>query len=159
MYNINWQYTGGKVSLVTDATGNTLTYRIIGVAMAAHNQIGYGFKEEVYEKALEARLNHDGISVERQYQVHVEYERIQVAIFYLDLFAANQVVIEVKAFSHQLTNDELAQAINYLKDTGAPAGLLFNFDRRKLEYRRVFPGKDMKPVQRIGRDNALNPGD
>ena len=145
------------MSLVTDATGNTLTYRIIGAAMAVHNEIGYGFKEEVYEKALEVRFSHDGISVERQYQVHVEYEGIPVAIFYLDLFAANQVVIEVKAFSHQLTNDELAQVINYLKATGAPVGLLFNFGRRKLEYRRVFPGKDVKPVQRIGRDHALKP--
>ena len=80
-----------------------------------------------------------------------------MAIFYLDLFAANEVVIEVKAFSHQLTNDELAQVINYLKATGAPVGLLFNFGRRKLEYRRVFPGKDVKPVQRIGRDHALKP--
>lgn len=145
------------MSLVTDATGNNLTYRIIGAAMAVHNEIGYGFKEEVYEKALEARLNRDGVSVERQYEVHVEFEGIQVAIFYLDLFAENQVVFEVKAFSHQLTNDELAQVINYLKATGAPVGLLFNFGRRKLDYRRVFPGKDMKPVKRIGRDNALKP--
>jgi len=138
------------MSLVTDATGNNLTYRIIGAAMAVHNEIGYRFKEEVYEKALEARLNRDGVSVERQYEVHVEFEGIQVAIFYLDLFAENQVVIEVKAFSHQLTNDELAQVINYLKATGAPVGSLFNFGRRKLDYRRVFPGKDMKPVKRIG---------
>ena len=145
------------MSLVTDATGNNPTYRIIGAAMAVHNEIGYGFKEEVYEKALEARFNRDGVSVERQYEVHVEFEGIQVAIFYLDLFAENQVVIEVKAFSHQLTNDELAQVINYLKATGAPVGLLFNFGRRKLDYRRVFPGKDMKPVKRIGRDNALKP--
>ena len=64
----------------------------------------------------------------------------QVAIFYLDLFAESQVVIEVKALSHQLTNDALAQMINYLKAPGAPVGLLFNFGRRKLEYRRVFPG-------------------
>ena len=85
----------------------------------------------------------------------MEYEGEQVAIFYLDLLAEKQVVVEVKAFSHQLTNDELAQVINYLKATGAPVGLLFNFGRRKLEYRRVFPGKDMKPVQRIGRDNAI----
>jgi GxxExxY protein len=77
------------MSLVTDATGNNLTYRIIGAAMAVHNEIGYGFKEEVYEKALEARLNRDGVSVERQYEVHVEFEGIQVAIFYLDLFAEN----------------------------------------------------------------------
>jgi hypothetical protein len=141
--------------LITDATGNDLTYRIIGAAMAVHNEIGPGFKEEVYEKALKVSLNHEGIHVDRQYQVHVEYQGEQVAIFYLDLFAENQVVVEVKAFSHQLTNDELAQVINYLKATGAPVGLLFNFGRRKLEYRRVFPGKDLKPVQRLGRDNVI----
>ena len=141
--------------LVVDTTGNDLTYKIIGAAMAVHNEIGFGFKEEVYEKALEVKLKHSDIEVERQFQVFVEYEGEQVAIFYLDLFAEQQVVIEIKAFSHQLTNDELAQVINYLKATGAPVGLLFNFGRRKLEYRRVFPGKDMKPVQRIGRDNVI----
>ena len=141
--------------LITDATGNDLTYRIIGAAMAVHNEIGHGFKEEVYEKALEVRLNQEGIHVDRQYPLHVEFQGEQVAIFYLDLFAENQVVIEVKAFSHQLTNDELAQVINYLKAAGAPVALLFNFGRRKLEYRRVFPGKNLKPVQRIGRDNAI----
>ncbi|MDQ2692956.1 MAG: GxxExxY protein [Chloroflexota bacterium] len=145
------------MSLVTDATGNSLTYRIIGAAMTVHNELGYGFKEEVYEKALEARLNCDGIEVQRQYRVQVEYEGVSIAIFYVDLLAENQVVIEVKAFSHQLTNDELAQVINYLKATGAPVGLLLNFGRRKLEYRRVFPGKDLKPVQRLGRDNIVRP--
>ena len=129
--------------LVVDTTGNDLTYKIIGAAMAVHNEIGFGFKEEVYEKALEVKLKHSDIEVERQFQVFVEYEGEQVAIFYLDLFAEQQVVIEIKAFSHQLTNDELAQVINYLKATGAPVGLLFNFGRRKLEYRRVFPGKDI----------------
>lgn len=139
--------------LVTDATGNDLTYKLIGLAMAVHNEIGYGFKEEVYEKAFEVKLNHAGIEPNRQYEVHVEYEGETVATFFLDLFPNLQVVVEVKAFSHQLTNDELAQVINYLKATGAEVGLLFNFGRRKLEYRRVFPAKDMKPVQRIGRDD------
>lgn len=143
--------------LVVDETGNDLTYRIIGAAMAVHNEIGHGFKEEVYERALEVKLSHAGINVEPQYQVSVEFEGEQVAIFYLDLFAEGQVVIEVKAFSHQLTNDELAQMLNYLKATGAPVGLLFNFGRRKLEYQRVFPGKDMKPVQRLGRDDVIKP--
>jgi GxxExxY protein len=75
------------------------------------------------------------------------------------LFVEDQVVVEVKAFSHQLTNDERAQVINYLKATGAPVGLLFNFGRRKLEYKRIFPGKASNgPVQRLGRDNVLKGG-
>ena len=54
-----------------------------------------------------------------------------------------------------LTNDEKAQLINYLTATGAPVGLLFNFGRRKLEYKRIFPGKKANlPVQRIGRDDV-----
>ena len=140
--------------LVVDATGNDLTYRLIGMAMEVHNEIGYGFKEEVYENAVEVKLNHAGIEPNRQFEVFVEFEGEQVATFYLDLFPEQKVVVEIKAFSHQLTNDELAQVINYLKATGAPVGLLFNFGRRRLEYRRVFPAKDMKPVRRTGRDGA-----
>ena len=138
--------------LVVDSTGNDLTYKLIGLAMDVHNERGHGFKEEVYEKALEVKLDHVGIEPNRQYEVFVDFEGERVATFYLDLFPNQQVVVEIKAFSHQLTNDELAQVINYLKAKGAPVPLLFNFGRRRLEYRRVFPGKDMKPAQRIGRD-------
>jgi len=142
--------------LVVDATGNDLTYRVIGAAMTVHNQIGPGYKEEAYEKALEVELNRLGIAVQRQYPVSVQYQGEQVALFYLDLYIEDHLVVEVKALSHLLTNDELAQVINYLKATEAPVGLLFNFGRRKLEYRRVFPGKAGEaPVQRIGRDDVL----
>lgn len=141
--------------LVTDVTGNQLTYKIIGAAMNVHNVLGPGLKEEVYEKALEVELNKRDIVIRRQYAVPVEYDGEQVAIFYLDLFVDDQVVVEVKARSHQLTNDELAQVINYLTATGAQVGLLFNFGRRTLEYRRVFPSKSPGPVQRTGRDTII----
>ncbi len=140
--------------LVEDTTGNTLTYLIIGAAMEVHNTIGPGYKEEVYEKALAVELSRQAMIVTRQHPVSVEYGGEQVALFYLDLFVEEQVVVEVKAFSHQLTNDERAQVINYLKATGAPVGLLFNFGRRALEYKRIFPGKAAGPVQRIGRDDV-----
>jgi GxxExxY protein len=140
--------------LVVDPTGNQLTYQVIGAAMEVHNQLGPGFKEEVYEKALWVELNHRDIATERQYPLYVEHDGEIVGIFYLDMLVEDKVVVEVKALGHQLTNDELAQVINYLKASQKPIGLLFNFGRRRLEYRRVFPPKALNPVQRIGRDNV-----
>ena len=127
--------------LVLDATGNDLTYRIIGAAMKVHNDLGSGYKEEVYERALAKELQDRNIAAQCQYPVAVSYGDEQVAQFFLDLFVEDQVVVEVNAFSHQLTNDELAQVINYLKAAQTPIGLLFNFGRRQLETRRVFPGR------------------
>jgi GxxExxY protein len=121
--------------LVTDITGNDLTYRIIGAAMTVHNRLGMGYKEEVYERTTAEELRRAEIPVETQYRVEVIDAGSVVAIFFLDLFVARTVVVEIKAFGHQLTGDELAQVINYLKATGAPVGLLFNFGRRSLEYR------------------------
>lgn len=140
--------------LVIDATGNDLTFRIIGAAMAVHNKIGPGFKEEIYERALVLELNNRDIVVEPQHPVSVEMDGEQVGLFYLDLFVEGDVVVEIKAFAHQLTNDEIAQVVNYLKATKSPVALLFNFGRRKLEYRRLFPSRDNLPNQRIGRDDV-----
>ena len=145
------------MGLVVDSTGNDLTYRIIGAAMAVHNELGYGFKEEVYEKALAVKLISDDIDAIRQYPVPVFFEEEQVALFYLDLFVEMQVVVELKAFRHQITNDEIAQVLNYVKATGAPVALLFNFGRRQLQYKRIFPSKDDGPVQRTGRDDVIKP--
>ena len=146
--------------LVQDATNNDLTYRIIGAAMAVHNRLGQGYKEEVYERALAAELREREIPCETQYRVDVQYEGAIVAVFFLDLFVERTVVVEVKAFAHQLTDDERAQVINYLKATQAPVGLLLNFGRRKLEYRRIFPGSagESGLPERLGRDNVKRGG-
>jgi GxxExxY protein len=142
--------------LVQDATGNDLSYRVIGAAMAVHNAIGVGYKEEVYEQALFAELSQRGIAVSRQYPVEIIHADMPVALFYLDLFVEQIVVVEIKALSHQLTNDERAQVLNYLKATAAPVGLLFNFGRRRLQYQRIFPPvQHPGPVQRLGRDDIL----
>ena len=123
--------------LVTDATNNDLTYRIIGAAMAVHNTIGPGYKEEVYERALEVELNHRQMAVVREYPVPVWHLGEQVALFYLDLFVESQVVVEVKALSHLLTNDERAQVINYLKATGLRLAIILNFGKEKIEFERI----------------------
>lgn len=141
--------------LVQDVTGNDLTYRIIGAAMTVHNEVGPGYREEVYERALAAELRRQMIESRQQHPIEVWHAGAPVALFFLDLFVEDTVVVEIKAFSHQLTNDERAQVINYLKAAKASVGLLFNFGRRRLEYQRLFPAAaGDAAVQRTGRDNV-----
>jgi GxxExxY protein len=100
-------------------------------------------------------LNQRGIPSQNQFPVTVEHQGEVVGIYYLDLFVDDKVIIEIKAFSHQLTNDEIAQVINYLKAAKISVGLLFNFGRRRLQYKRIFPPNSFGTIQRIGRDDAL----
>ncbi len=144
-------------NLVVDSTGNNLTYRIIGAAMAVHNGLGPGHKEVVYERALGVELQRQAIAYASQFPVEVFHAEVSVGLFYLDMLVEGTVVVEIKAFSHGLGNDELAQVINYLKAVQAPVGLLLNFGRRRLESRRVFPSPTATgSVQRIGRNVAFN---
>ena len=140
---------------VPDAPAHDLTYAINGAAMAVHNALGPGYQEEVYERALAAELERRSLAVRRQHPVEVVHADVPVALFFLDLLVEETVVVEVKALSHQLTDDERAQVINYLKATGLPVGLLLNFGRRRLEYQRIFPGAPTDaPAQRTGRDDV-----
>jgi GxxExxY protein len=142
--------------LAVDATGNDLTYRIIGAAMAVHNAIGPGYPEHVYERALAAELDQRGIAYQRQYPFDVYHNDVRVGLFILDLFVEQTVVVELKALRHLTTDDEVAQVLTYLKGTGVQVGLLLNFARRRLEYRRIFPSRRDGP-ERTGRYDRRPP--
>ena len=141
--------------LVPDAPAHDLTYRINGAAMAVHNALGVGYREEVYERALAVELERRGLAVRRQHPVEVFHAGVPVALFVLDLLVEDTVIVEVKAMPHLLTDDERAQVINYLTATGLPIGLLLNFGRRRLEYQRIFPSRTTgTEAARTGRDDV-----
>jgi len=116
-----------------------LTYRIIGAAMKAHNAVGPGLKESAYHHALALELQREGLSYEEERGTEIYLEGTSIGLLYLDLLVEGSVVVEVKAFSHMLTDEELAQVITYLGATGLPVGVLVNFGRGRLEYRRILP--------------------
>jgi GxxExxY protein len=115
-----------------------ITYKAIGCAMAVHNSLGPGLKESNYHHALHLEMSNAGLTCEEEVPVEVEHDGARVGMFYLDHLVEGCVVVEDKAFTHQLTNEELAQLITYLAATGHPQGLLLNFGRQRLQYKRVF---------------------
>jgi len=115
---------------------NKLTERIIGCGMAVSNTLGVGFLEKIYENALAHELRKTGIFVQQQAHVEVFYDGVVVGDYYPDLLVENSVIVELKAVSG-LSNQEVAQCLNYLRATGIPICLLLNFGRPRLEIKRV----------------------
>lgn len=115
-----------------------LTYRIIGAAMAVHRRLGPGYKERMYQNALEAELEQVGLSFEGEPKLEV-YDGERLVGYYIpDLIVEGKVIVELKAFA-TLHQKYLGQVITYLNHTGLPVGLLINFGERSLRPRRVFP--------------------
>ena len=112
------------------------TYAIIGAAMEVHNQLGCGFLEAVYQEALELELVARGIPFRPQVELPLSYKGRALKTYYrADFICFDGVIVEVKALT-QLGPIEEAQVINYLKATGFEIGLLLNFGRPSLQYKR-----------------------
>jgi GxxExxY protein len=139
------------MGLVTHAPNQDLTYRIIGAAMAVHNDLGPGHREEVYQGALASRFKEAGLSFEEQVPLPMETDKGEVVLVYLIDYVVEQVVpVEIKAQGHPLTRDDLAQVIDYLADGQGRfhVALLIDFGRPRLEFRQVFPPKQVNKHRR-----------
>ncbi len=114
-----------------------ITKKIIKCFYKIYDELGSGFLESVYEKALMIELKDIGLKADNQKSLDVYYKNQLVGEFKSDIIAEDKIIIEIKAVTNLTTQHE-AQLINYLKATGIKVGLLVNFGD-KLEFkRRVF---------------------
>jgi GxxExxY protein len=120
-----------------------ITYRIIGSAMRIHNRLGPGLKEQHYQRALTIEMREAGLKVSEEHHIDIYDGDRWLGRLYLDQLVEDCLVVEVKAFSHMLTDEEVAQVICYLAATGLKVGILLNFGRKRLEYRRILAPKKL----------------
>lgn len=113
------------------------TYKIIGICMEVHNNLGKGFSEIVYKDALEVEFRNENIFFEREKEYLVNYKGIILPHkFYADFVVFGNVILEVKSVS-KIANEHIAQALNYLKVSENKVALVVNFNEDKLMYKRL----------------------
>jgi GxxExxY protein len=113
-----------------------ITERIIGAAFEVRGKLGYGFLERVYERALQVELIRRGSTAEIEKRVQVHNKDVVVGDYDSDLIVDGCVLVELKVNPQYDRRDE-AQVLNVLKATGLKVGLLVNFGRTKVEYKRL----------------------
>ena len=113
-----------------------ITSTILQACFEVTNELGAGFVESVYENALLIALQEKGLKVASQVPLAVMFRGRSVGEFVADLVLEDKVIVELKAVK-ALAPEHQAQVINYLNATGLDVGLLVNFGRPKLEYKRL----------------------
>ena len=114
---------------------NEITYIINGAIFEVMRELGGGFLEKIYEKALMVELRNRGLKAESQVPIKVKYKGIEVGEYFADILVEDQVILEIKAVD-SLQKIHEAQILNYLKATGMKIGLLVNFKHPKAEIKR-----------------------
>ena len=118
-----------------------LTYQIIGAAIEALNELRPGLDEKLYENALVIELGLREIGTEQQKEFPVHYKDHFVGKLIPDLIVAGQVIVDTKVVE-AFNDSHVSQVLGYLAITGLEVGLLINFKRAKLEWKRVVRTKE-----------------
>ncbi len=122
-----------------------ITEEMIGVFYHVYNQLGYGFSEKVYHKAMLITLRKDGWSVESEKKISVFFEGENVGNYYADIVVEGKVMLELKS-AEQLSKEHEIQLMNYLRSTEIEVGLLFNFGK-SAQFKRKYFTNDKKKLR------------
>ncbi len=120
-----------------------LTSRIIRCAMTVHSELGSGFQEVIYQRALAIEMKDAGLAFEREFEMQIYYKEQHIGTRRVDFFVEGLISVELKAVK-ALEDAHLAQAINYLEVYNLEIGLLINFGEGSLIFKRL-NNKKFKP--------------
>jgi GxxExxY protein len=112
-----------------------LSYKIRGCAFKVYNNLGFGHKENIYQKALAIEFEKLNINFEREKTLSVFYKNEKIGTYRPDFVVDNKIIVEIKAVPFMLKNYE-TQLIYYLKNTKFKLGFLINFGSNKIDIKR-----------------------
>lgn len=126
--------------MIEEGKYKELTGKIIGCAMTVHNELGCGFQEVIYQRALEIEFRKNDIGCIREFEMDIFYKGEQIGTRRVDFLIEGKISLELKAIT-TLEPVHLAQAINYLEAYNLELGLLINFGNQRLEFKRLVNSK------------------
>lgn len=117
-----------------------ITKKIIKCAFKVHNNLGNGFQEVIYQRALSYEFRKEGLIFEREKEMTIYYDGITIGKRRVDFVVDHDIMLELKAVT-EIERVHFAQAINYIEAYKVQIGLLINFGSRSVEVRRFIKHK------------------
>jgi GxxExxY protein len=116
----------------TPIQDDPLTRRIIACAIEVHKRLGPGLLEKLYKEAMVIEMELDGLKVDKNVKIPVEYKDKPIGEYFIDLLVNDTVILELKSVERHDPVFE-AQILSYMKLTGKKVGLLINFNSKMVK--------------------------
>lgn len=113
-----------------------LTELVIGIAIEVHKELGPGFREAYYQRAMKLELGRLNIPNEREKEVVITFNNVTIGMHKLDLVIDGRLIVEAKS-QPEIKDANIAQLLSYLKHGKYKLGLILNFGQTKLQIKRV----------------------
>ena len=112
-------------------------FKLVGLCMEIHRELGKGHDEVIYKDALVVELQSGKIPFSRELKYEVRYKGVILPHHYrADFVVWDKILFEAKAVE-RLTDAHVKQVMNYLAASKLELGLLVNFGSDSLEWKRV----------------------
>jgi GxxExxY protein len=121
---------------MSDCKLNSLVEKVVGASYEVANVLGAGFLEKVYERTLTRELALRGLNVRTQAPFPVVYKGQCLGDYLADLLVEEKLIVELKCVD-RFSNEHLAQCINDLRASGVKLALLINFQKPRIEWKRI----------------------
>jgi len=113
-----------------------LSYKIVGLLFEVHNKIGGGHKEKYIQNAIESSLIANDLSYKRELSCPLIFNGKEIGRYFVDFLVENKIVLEIKV-GERFKKEYINQVFSYLKTNNLKLGIIANFTREKLRFRRV----------------------
>jgi len=121
-----------------------LVYSVVGAAFEVYNTLRFGFREHVYQLALERELLARGHRVVREVKVRIFYKGIELTTDRMDMVVDEKLIVETKAAAER-PKGAAEQLLSYLRATNLEVGLLLHFGPKRLDRLRLVASNEFKP--------------
>ena len=113
-------------------------YAIVGYCMEVWKILGYGFSEIIYKDAMEQEFIENTIPYIREEELSVFYKEKKLKHrFNADFTLFENIIVEVKSGDDGILEKTISQTLNYLKASGYRVGLIINFGKKGIEFKRL----------------------
>lgn len=125
-----------KELLRNDLIYPELCYKVMGVLFEVFKQLGIGYQEKYYQRVIAIELENSKLKFKEQVPALINYKGVRVGRYYLDFLIEGKLILEIKKHD-KFSKANIEQVFGYLKATKLKLGIIANFTKTGVKFKRI----------------------